>query len=46
MLVDDTKHNRQKRNTEDIITVGEETGASDENGTNVIPAEWCFVDFG
>ena len=44
VLVDDTQHDGQQRNTEDVITVGEETSSGDENSANVVPAKGCLID--
>lgn len=46
MLIDDTQHNGQERNTEDVIAVGEETCAGYQDGANVVPAEGRLVDLG
>nr|POE48707.1 hypothetical protein CFP56_38803 [Quercus suber] len=44
--VDDTQHGGDKTDGEDVVGVGEETDASDGNGTNVVPAEGRLVDLG
>ena len=44
LLVNDTQHDGQKRDTKDIITVCEETSAGNENGADMVPAKGCFVD--
>jgi hypothetical protein len=45
LLVDNTKHDRQEGDTEDVVAVCEETSTSDENGANMVPAERRLVDF-
>lgn len=42
--VNNTKHVGHETNGEDVVGIGEETGTSDENGTNVVPTELGLVD--
>jgi hypothetical protein len=44
-VVDDTQHDGEQRDTEDVIAVCEETGAGDEDGADVVPAKGGLVDF-
>lgn len=44
--VDDSQHGGDKRDGEDVVGIGEETGTSHDNGTNVVPAERSLVDLG
>jgi hypothetical protein len=46
IVVDDTQHDGQQRDTEDVIAVCEETGAGHEDGADVVPAKGGLVDFG
>ena len=45
MLVDNTQHDGQQRHAEDIVAVGEETSAGNENCSDMIPAKWRFINF-
>lgn len=44
--VDRAKHVRHHTNGEDVVGVGEETNASDEDGADVVPAERSLVNLG
>lgn len=44
--VNDTQHGGDEVDSEDIIGVGEETYACDDNGTNMIPTERSLIDLG
>jgi hypothetical protein len=44
-VVDNTQHDGQERNAEDVVAVGEETCTSDQNCADMIPAERRLVDF-
>ena len=46
MPIDDTQHGRHQTNGKDIVGVGEETDAGDDDSSNMVPAEGRFVDFG
>jgi hypothetical protein len=43
--VDYTKQVGDKANGEQIISISEKPNTSNDDGTNVIPAEWGLVDF-
>ena len=43
--VDDSKHGGDQIDCEDIVSIREETDASDDTCSRMIPAEWCLVDF-
>lgn len=44
--VDNANHEGQKRDGEDVVRVCEETDAGNSNSSDVIPSEWCSVNFG
>ena len=44
--VDNADHEGQKRDGENVVRVCEETDTGNGNGSDVIPSEWCSVDFG
>lgn len=46
MLVDDAQHDGQQRHAEDVIAVGEEASAGDQNGADVVPSKGGLVDLG
>jgi hypothetical protein len=46
VLVDDAQHDGQQRDAKDVVAVGEEAGAGNQNGPDVVPSKGSFVDFG
>ena len=46
MPVDDAQHRGDQVDGKDIVGIREEAYASNNDGTNMIPTERSFVDFG
>jgi len=42
----DTQHGGDEVDSENVVGVGEETYAGDDNGTNMIPTKRSLVDLG
>ncbi len=45
-VVDDTEHERQEGDGEDVVRVGEEADAGDDDGADMVPPEGGSVDLG
>lgn len=46
VLVDDAQHDAEQGHAEDVVGIGEESSAGDQDGANMIPAKGSLVDFG